>query len=372
LISSLYPNFSNCLGGQVDAESPEGPSTSELKERSITVVPFYGGVAKVQLDPKTGRVVNETLPAGAGNSHTLATVPLKLLQLSATVASAQRFFGTVVVGVVSEAEAKLVRDGLATHLPPSLLTPRMLRVQIIPCGDMSVYLPYRLLQWTQRMHKANGLVLEPFNDSPRNSNNSTDNQEHSHSENSNPRRRRRRLRVADEHTVNGNSTAIATFKTMLEPKIARSPPLTIRGRRLTKVLGMKDHHHHHKHKNGGSSRSDGDERNEPGVEVVDSSQRQKFDLVYYTEADNVLVELNREATARALLGFAGAPDLGGHSYIAPNRLEGELGGYRPGMPHAEVVKHFKPVGQNNCEDDRGDLEVFGPGGSRSTIKGTPN
>jgi hypothetical protein len=136
---------------------------------------------------------------------------------------------------------------------------------------------------------------------------------------------------------------------------------------------MKGHHHHHKHKGSGSSSgSGGDGNNEPGVEVVESTQRQPFDLVYYTEADNVLVELNREATARALLGFARAPDLGGRSYVAPNRLEGELIAFRPGMPHADVVKHFKPVGQNNCEDDRGDLEVFGPDGSRSTIKGTPH
>ena len=360
---------------QVDAETPEGPSISELKRRSIAIVPFYGGVAKVQLDPKSGRVINETLPAGAGNSHTLATVPLKLLQLSATVASVQRFFGTVVVGVVSEAEAKLVQEGLATHLPPWLLTPRMLHVQIIPCGDMSVYLPYRLLQWTQSMHKAKGLILEPqqAEASPDKNNSNTSSTEPAQPVHSDElRRRHRRLRVADEHVVNANTKTIATLRTSLKSKTAPPSPLPIRGRRLTKVLGMKEHHHHHKHNKNSGSSSDVGGNSESGVEVVDPSQRQPFDLVYYTEADNVLVELNREATARALLGFARAPDLGGRSYVAPNRLEGELIAFRPGMPHADVVKHFKPVGQNNCEDDRGDLEVFGPDGSRSTIKGTPH
>ena len=339
------------------------------------MVPFYGGVAKVQLDPTNGRVVNQTLPAGAGNSHTLATVPLKLLQLSATVASVQRFFGTVVVGVVSEAEAKLVQDGLARHLPPSMLASNVFRVQIIPCGDMSVYLPYRLLRWVQSMHAANGLIVEPTyaadtsTDIDNNVKRGVDIPEGASA--SPPSRRRRHLRISDDYI-----TAAATnSRAKLDPEtapISRSPRK--QGRRLTNVLGMKGHHHHHKHKGSGSSSgSGGDGNNEPGVEVVESTQRQPFDLVYYTEADNVLLELNREAMARALLAFANAFDLGERSYVAPNRLEGELlNGFHVDMPHAEMVKYFKPVGQNNCEDDRGDLEVFGPDGSRSTVKGTPH
>jgi len=341
-------------------------------------VPFYGGVAKVELDPKTGRVVSKTLPAGAGNSHTLATVPLKLLQLSATVASAQRFFGTVVVGVVNEAEAKLVQDGLANHLPLPLLTPRTLRVQIIPCGNISVYLPYRLLHWVQSMHKANGLVLEPSEaaeDSPGNTHVSSGGFGTSEPQSfSLHYRRRRRLWLADEHTASLTTNVTATFREPNELKNATSTSsLPTQGRRLTNILGMKGHHHHHKLKdNGSSSINDGDKNSGPSVEMVESAHRQTFDLVYYTEADNVLVESNREAMARALLAFASASDLGDRSYVAPNRLEGELNGFHVDMPHANMVKHFKPVGQNNCIDDRGDLEVFGPGGSRSTVKGTPH
>ena len=55
---------------------------------------------------KAGRVVGTTLPAGAGNSHTLAGLDLKLLQLSAVVGGAAAFFGLVAVGVVSAAEER--------------------------------------------------------------------------------------------------------------------------------------------------------------------------------------------------------------------------------------------------------------------------
>jgi hypothetical protein len=358
---ALFFSLVGGMSAQVDAQAPLGPSTAELRRRSIAVVPFYGGVATVQLDPRSGKVLNETLPAGAGNSHTLATAPLKLLQLSATVASSLRFFGTVVVGVVSQAEARLVRQGLAAHLPPRLHHSSVLRVQIVPCGTMSVYLPYRLLQWMQRAHKAGGL-LPPGGDEAHQDENVAEVPRLSALE-----QRRRRLRVA--RPTHGSSAA--TAETTGRPP-ALPPPPPRAARRLASVLGLKGPHHGHK-----GSGSDGEPDSASGASAANrmggaALLRQGFDLVYYSEADNVLVELNREATARALLGFAAAPDLGGRSYVAPNRLEGELHAYRPDAAHAEVVAHLKPVGQNNCEDDRGDLEAFGPGGTRATTKGTPN
>ena len=101
----------------------------ELMRRAVGLVPFYGGVAAVDVDGK-GRVVNTTLPAGAGNSHTLATTEMKVLQLAAVVASVQSYVGTVVVGVVSPAEAAIVSEGLRRLLPAPLLAAARLRLQV--------------------------------------------------------------------------------------------------------------------------------------------------------------------------------------------------------------------------------------------------
>ncbi len=49
----------------------------------------------VDHDAKGRERYNATRQAGSGNSHTLAPVDLKLLQLTAVVAAAQLYFGTV-------------------------------------------------------------------------------------------------------------------------------------------------------------------------------------------------------------------------------------------------------------------------------------
>ena len=97
--------------------------------------------------------------------------------------------------------------------------------------------------------------------------------------------------------------------------------------------------------------------------------------MYYTEADNVVFFSDHEAVAAALLGFFAAPDLGGRSFVAPNRLEGELRRDSAAPPDGNgrlELRQLKPVGQNNCEDERGDLEAFAGrgGGQRFTTKGS--
>jgi len=59
------------------------------------------------------------------------------------------------VGVVSDIEYTYAYDGLRNTLPH--FDGSRIRIQIIPCGDKSVYLPYRLLTWLQHQHQLGGL-----------------------------------------------------------------------------------------------------------------------------------------------------------------------------------------------------------------------
>jgi len=276
----------------------DGGFASELARRTVAVVPFYGGAAKVTKSRgKSGlEKMNATLPAGAGNSHTLAPTDLKCLQVCTVVASvlSSSVAKVVVVGVVSNEEAKLVARALKTHLPAHFLTSERVQVVVIPCGAMSVYLPYRLLNWVKAQHKAGGLFLPGGGEN-----------------------------VAT--TVSSTSVA-ATASSSTEPGVDR---------------------------------------------------RFAFDFVYYTEADNVLYlkpgEGNFEAVAAALVTFLDSAD-GAKSYILPQRLEnshkrGDLFARTSSADSASApldLKGLHTVGQNNCQDARGDTAAFA---SPSTLLG---
>ena len=224
-----------------------GSHGEELRRRSIVLIPFYGGVAKVQLDNK-GMVAETELPTGAGNSHTLAGLDLKLLQLAAVVASSQAYFGVAVVGVVNEDEAAAVLHGLRRHLPLELLGPARLRVTIVPCGGSSVFLPYRLLRWMQDSFQKGGLLTKHEN-----------------------------FRIARVY----RRTARHVLSTMQLAKGSKGPP---RGHKLFENSGAT----------GGTIDSLG-------------SERTPFDIVYYTEADNVVFFSEHSVIARAILGFLKSP-----------------------------------------------------------------
>lgn len=68
------------------------------------------------------------------------------------------------IGVVNQNEYTYAIEGLKQILGShNVYDDQRIRIQLIPCGDKSVYLPYRLLTWLQLEHQSGGLKSIPFN-----------------------------------------------------------------------------------------------------------------------------------------------------------------------------------------------------------------
>jgi hypothetical protein len=100
--------------------------------------------------------------------------------------------------------------------------------------------------------------------------------------------------------------------------------------------------------------------------------RYAFDLVYYSEADNVCFLSHHEAFASAALAFLDDPALGGTSFLTPNRLEYNGRNPSAGLDgESGILVGLQGVGQNNCKDDRGDVVAY-QDGKKTITKGTPH
>ena len=77
--------------------------------------------------------------------------------------------------------------------------------------------------------------------------------------------------------------------------------------------------------------------------------------MYYTEADNVLLMPRPERTRRAMEEFMHAN--GTHSYMAPQRLERKRRdmSLRARYTDMDSMQDLIVVGQNQCQDERGDV-----------------
>jgi len=283
-----------------------GPKALELLGRSVAVIPFFGGAASVTTG-KDGKVVDTMLPSGAGNSHTLAPTEMKVMQLAAVVLAATSYFGTAVVGVVSPAEAALVRDGLRRLLPPLLLSPSRVRLQELSCGANSVYLPYRLLTWVQHAYRSGGLPAP----APANSllakagagvgagvgigvGGGIDV--------GGARRRRLEVSSGGARVYGGRAMAAqAATAAAMTTEQQQQRRRQQRQQRQQRQRRLKDRGH-------------------DDEDIGDGRGKRAFDLVYYTEADNVVFMSHHEAVAAASIAFLDS-NLGGTSFIAPNRLE---------------------------------------------------
>lgn len=139
--------------------------------RYAALIPFYGGqgyVAElngtVRLSSRRKGSPKPEYAAKVGNSHTLASPELKLWQLAAVVCSLAPHAGKVVVGVCGTAE----RDHLLRWVAAKQAEPRPggsgsvglgrcvqgVDLAVLPCEDMPVHLPYKLLQWAQGQLRA--------------------------------------------------------------------------------------------------------------------------------------------------------------------------------------------------------------------------
>ena len=125
--------------------------------RVVTVIPFYGKQGFLGLANATSTSPGKaTYLRGVGNSHTMASPEMKLMQLMSVAVSAQELFGHVVVGVCGEAERSSLRkfvDEMVSVMGEWALPAEFVRnfqITTLECGNMPVYLPFFLLQWAQR------------------------------------------------------------------------------------------------------------------------------------------------------------------------------------------------------------------------------
>jgi len=155
------------------------PTFTPPLARYAALIPFYGGQGYMAESNGTVRLSNRRkgspkpeYEAKVGNSHTLASPELKLWQLAAVVCSLAPHMGKVVVGVCGEPErdkllhwvtVKQAERASASGNGPVNFESCMkgIDVAVLPCEDMPVHLPFKLLQWAQAQ-----LRNQPLSSSP--------------------------------------------------------------------------------------------------------------------------------------------------------------------------------------------------------------
>uniref|UniRef100_A0A7S2REH0 Uncharacterized protein n=1 Tax=Rhizochromulina marina TaxID=1034831 RepID=A0A7S2REH0_9STRA len=115
----------------------------------LSLVPFYGGSGVVSLNPED--MHKPKFDAKVGNSHTLASPELKVMQLLAVVCSNLEYFETVIVGVCRQEDLVAIEKTVNSEAV-GFLCDRCrsgFRVKVFNCADGPLYLPYVLLRWAQ-------------------------------------------------------------------------------------------------------------------------------------------------------------------------------------------------------------------------------
>ena len=159
------------------------PAFNPPLARYAALIPFYGGQGYMAETNGTLRLSSRRkgspkpeYEAKVGNSHTLASPELKLWQLAAVVCSLAPHMGKVVVGVCGDAErdkllhwvtvkqaeqAQASADGNGPVNFNSCL--KGIDVVVLPCDDMPVHLPFKLLQWAQSQLQTQPLASSTAN-----------------------------------------------------------------------------------------------------------------------------------------------------------------------------------------------------------------
>ena len=156
----------------------------------------------------------------------------------------------VVVGVVSEEAAAVVRQYFRRVLPDALTAPHRLKLVVVSCGSSPVFLPYRLLEWVKRAHAAGGVPMPQSG-----------------------------IIAASARRLSGDAQGLGERRSLTASRDS-----------------------HGRDADGGAN------------------SLKPFDLVYYSEADNVVFMARPAKVARALVAFLDSGS-GARSYIAPQRLE---------------------------------------------------
>jgi len=141
-----------------------GPHNAKPLGRYVTLIPFYGGQGFKPANSSAANFKPE-YEAKVGNSHTLASPTLKLVQLASVVCSCLQHTGAVVVGVCSDRDKASIEGFFASEAAAPLPEwcrspggsssdgpldgPAALEIEVLPCEALPVFLPYRLLQWGQ-------------------------------------------------------------------------------------------------------------------------------------------------------------------------------------------------------------------------------
>ncbi len=380
----------------------------EFSASTVAAIPFFSGGAVVNVTHDSSGhehlVHVGTAGSGGANTHTLAPAQLKYYQLAAVVASVAEYIRFVVIGVVDEAEAAATRSYLRRSLPAALTAPHRLRVVNVQSAGFGAYLPYRLLRWMQKTNAAGKGAFYSSGSSSggeSGSDGSGGDEKHDHSKHHhNHHRSHHHSHKHKHHRANDNGSHDNhndNNTTMTTESNSSSYPAE--QRRSSSSSSSSQHH-----------------------------QIGPFEFIYYTEADNILrlgtppgivqgeafpakpttratsattavpeaeqtpqerraqrrrqeaekTNVNvipsreevlaasherRGVVAAALMAFLRSPN-GAVSFVAPQRLENRG---RVPPKRGSVLMGCEPVGQNKCQDERGERAVFSGRRAGSTI-----